>query len=329
MRPLLSLGSVALLTLPAIAFGARDLLVPFDDTGCLYVLDSASGHVLRINPAGTVFIGLDAADIEAETGSFPNYSDSGIAFGPNGQSYFSDQSSNSILNSPDGSSVTTLVTSGDIAAATGEADGDPEGLAFSETRLLHVNDDTSNSQLSVDVRDGSVFVHAAEADLEAASGDSVDADGMIVGNRGGITYLGSSGGAEQTLFEIDSAGGVSIVHSGGPFANLDAFMTRGPKSDLYIADSDDNSVFRYDPRDGFVTTAITELDIQSVTFVVPDLRGGMAFDDRGFLYIAETGSGHILEVHPVTGDISIWVSHGDIEAVTGVSPELDGGIAWR
>ena len=117
------------------------------------------------------------------------------------------------------------------------------------------------------------------------------------------------------------------------FSDLDVFMTRAPNGDLIICDnSGANIIYRVDPSTGTVSTFLTEAQILAAigdpgqTDV--DLEGGIAFDSRGYFYLAEENSDNIGKFDS-SGNGQIFVSETDIEAVTGgEGADLEGGIAF-
>lgn len=111
-------------------------------------------------------------------------------------------------------------------------------------------------------------------------------------------------------------------------------MTRSPNGDLIICDnSGGDIIYRVDPSTGAVSTFLTEAQILAAigdpgqTDV--DLEGGIAFDSRGYFYLAEEESDHILKFDSA-GNGQIFVSETDIAAVTGdeEGADLEGGIAF-
>lgn len=73
-------------------------LVPFPSTGDLWVLDGETTNVLRIDPAGTVTIGIAVEEIKRVTGlETVDFDDCGMAFDASGVLYFVEAESDSVL----------------------------------------------------------------------------------------------------------------------------------------------------------------------------------------------------------------------------------------
>lgn len=353
----LSKTSVALATLAIVglcftflttnnaAFATAVGLVPFGQTGDLFVLDDGSESILRIAPDGSVFVFLTEAQITAVTGESDVDFDeeNGIAFDGvvGGSMFFTEGQDESILKFS-GGTLLLLTSESDIKAATGDSFADPEGIAFGSGGSLCVNDDASESVLKVNPTTGAVSVHTSKADLETVLGASgVDLDAPIIGGPGGVIYSATDDnivGAVNSIFEIASDGTPSVLvqdpGDNSVFSDLDVFMTRAPNGDLVISDnSDADTIFRVTTA-GVVSTFLSKADLEAV--VGPgrvDLEGGLAFDSSGNFYIANHGSSvsgtdDILKFDTsLTG--SVWVSAADIKAVTGDDPSLQGGIAFQ
>ena len=217
-------------------------------------------------------------------------------------------------------------------AATGSGSADPEGIAFGTDGFLYVNDDASESVLRVDTNSNTVGVYVSKATLEALPGiTSVDLNSPIVGGPGGVVYTASDG-TPDAIFAIAPGGAPSVLTSDPVFSDLDVFMTRAPNGDLIICDNAGGDIiYRVDPSTGAVSTFLTEAQILAAigdpgqTDV--DLEGGIAFDSRGYFYLAERTSDHILKFDS-SGNGQIWVSNSAINSVTGEPPDLEAGIAF-
>jgi len=309
-------------------------LLPFDCTADLFVLDSGSSSILRINPRGTVAIEVTKEQIDdvAGEGGDNYFGDNGIAFDAYGTMYFvaSVTDDGDIFKREPGRPVTMLASQSALESDVGGV-VDVDGLAFGSDGLLYVSDDGDQRVLQVDPDTGAALVHTTKAAFEALAGiTSVDIETGIVGTGGGIIYVVSEedDGFPNAIFAIAPDGMPSVLASGDPpFDDLDVFMTRAPNGDLIVADnSGADTIHRVTPA-GVVTTFLSKANLEAVSGEPVDLEGGIAFDSAGNFYVAEAASNDILKFTPDLQG-SIWVSADDIEAVTGNVPILDGGIAF-
>ena len=314
-------------------------LVPFDETGDLFVLDDGSESILRIKPDGTVSVFLTETQITAITGeSDVDFDENmGIAFDGvvGGAMFFAEDDSDAILKFS-GGVLSMLTTEAAMEAATGAADAEPEGIAFGSGGDLFVNDDGSDSVLKVNPTTGAVSVHTSKAALEVVLGlTGVDLDAPIIGGPGGVIYTATDGDVglgSNAIFAIAADGTPSVlVKDGDPgvsFSDLDVFMTLAPNGDLIIGDdSGADTIFRVTSA-GAVSTFLSEATLEGVTGGDVDLEGGIAFDSSGNFYVADDASDSILRFDTSLAG-SVWVSKADIMAVTGVDPDFEGGIAFE
>ncbi|CAD7766693.1 MAG: hypothetical protein DNFNHJIP_00091 [Candidatus Argoarchaeum ethanivorans] len=312
---------------------ASAMLLPPSQTGNLFVLEEGSDDVISITPTGQVSDVLTEDEIGTFTGEgSADFDNCGIAFDDFGNLFFAEEDSESILKWTPGAGLSWVVTKAQITAATGETLADPEGIAFGSDGFLYVNDDASESVLQVDTTTNTVSVYVSKATLEALPGiTSVDLNSPIVGGPGGVVYTASDG-TPDAIFAIAPGGVPSVLTSNPIFSDLDVFMTRAPDGDLIICDNSGGDIIhRVDPSTGAVSTFLTEAQILAAigdpgqTDV--DLEGGIAFDSQGYFYLAEEDSDNILKFDSA-GNGQIWVSNSTMNSVTGVTPDLEAGIAF-
>ncbi len=313
-------------------------LVPFDNTGDLYVLDNGSDGILRITPAGAVSVAVTKAQILSAAGGDPgdniSFSNCGIAFDASGNYYFvaantsQDPNDFGIFRVDGISEVVTLITSeADLSAVS--ANADPEGMAFGSDGMLYVNDEGSDSVLQVNPTTGAVSVYVSEATLNALGGiTNASLDSAIVGAEGGILYTAGDDDDNPPNAIFSVTGGIpTVLASGSPFDDLDVFMTRAPNGDLIIADnSGSDTIHRVTPA-GVVSTFLSESALETVTGQDVDLEGGIAFDDAGIFYVADEATDSIWQFD-IGLNGSVFVTESAIQAVTGSSPDFEGGIAF-
>ncbi|MGB7532149.1 MAG: hypothetical protein WA977_04110 [Halobacteriota archaeon] len=312
---------------------ASAALLPFFQTGNLFVLEGGSNDVIIITPGGNIEVVLTGAEIGAFTGvGTAGFDERGIAFDDTGHLFFAEDDSDSILKWTLGAGLSWVVTEAQIMAATGDTEADPQGIAFGSDGFLYVNDAYNDSVLRIDTTTNTVGVYVSKATLEALPGiTSADLHASIIGGPGGVVYTASDGDPDA-IFAIASGGVPSVLTSDPAFSDLDVFMTRAPNGDLIICDnSGGDIIYRVDPSTGTVSTFLTEAQILAAigdpgqTDV--DLEGGIAFDSRGYFYLAEENSDNIGKFDSA-GNGQIFVSETDIEAVTGEGADLEGGIAF-
>lgn len=313
---------------PALTLAATPPLVPFNQTGDLYVLDDGCSCVLRIAPSGAVSVAVSRTQIEAVTGGSVSFDEAGIAFDANDVMYFTESISESILRFPPGGPLTEVVDEAAIVAVTGGGSASLRGLAFGADGNLYANERGADLVIRVVPSTGAVSVFATAADLDTAVAADIQPNTGIVGSENGTIYTLSDDGGNFVL-AVTSAGVVSVLATGiPPFNDLDVFMTRAANGDLIVSDnSGSDTVFRVTPA-GVVSVFLTQAQIQAASSANgSDLEGGIAFDSAGAFYIAEADSDEILRFASIpTG--GVFVSAAAIEAVTGFSPNFNGGIAF-
>jgi hypothetical protein len=282
---------------------ASAALLPFSQTGNLFVLEEGRDDVISITPTGQVSDVLT----EDEIGAFTWTPGAGLSW---------------------------VVTKAQIMAATGDTWADPEGMAFGTDGFLYVNEHASNYVLRVDTTTNTVSVYVSKAQLDALPGMSnVNLGSSIVGGPGGVVYTATDGDNQppNAIFAIAPGGIPSVLTSNPLFSDLDVFMTRAPDGDLIICDnSRGDIIYRVDPFTGAVSTFLTEAQILAAIGDPGgdvDLEGGIAFDSRGYFYLAEENYDHILKFDSA-GNGQIWVSNSTMNSVTGVMPDLEAGIAF-
>jgi len=330
----------------AFAIPANSVLLPFETTGDLYILDH-SGNIIRITPDNQISVFLPEAVIGAVTGEGDaHFYDNGIAFDMDGNMYFTEDSSDSVLmwNSQTGV-LSVLVSEDDITAVTGEWSADPEGLTVCNDRI-YVVDANADSVLEIDPLTGDINVFVNESGFENLPGvRNADINSGIMCGDNGIVYVANED-SPDAIFGIYPNGTPFVLTADPVFNDLDVFMTRAPNGDIIIADNAGaDTIYRVTP-DGYVSIFLSENDLESVINADVDLEGGIAFDSQGYFYVAEENSGNILRFGPfgngigvsaingnpapVDGNVNgiIWVSKESINDSIGFLPDFEAGIAF-
>jgi sugar lactone lactonase YvrE len=332
--------AIGVLTLVHFAQAAPAPLLPPDVTGDLFVLDSASGSVLRIDSTtGDVSTTITSDTIQFATGitdTEVGFAENGIVAETDGTVSFAENASNAILRgSPDGA-VALLVSENSISTTTLADTADPDGLALDEDGFLYFNDADADAVVMVNPA-GAISLYAETiqfTDLDEVN--SIDLSSAIAAdeNRTIYTASGNTGDPANAIYKVMSETvsiSTSLLVSGEPFSNTNGFMTRAPNGDLIIADNttdtNEGAIYRVE-LDGTVSVFLSSADLQAVAGDPVEARGGIAFDGMGNFYLADTASGSILRFdETLSGEV--WVSASEIQAVTGVAPTLDGGIAFQ
>lgn len=123
-------------------------LLPFSQTGNLFVLQDESDDVISITPTGQISDVLTEDEIGTFTGvGSADFDERGIAFDDFGNLFFAESGSDSILKWIPGAGLSGVVTEAQIMAATGDTEADPQGIAFGSDGFLYVNDAYNDSVL--------------------------------------------------------------------------------------------------------------------------------------------------------------------------------------
>jgi sugar lactone lactonase YvrE len=335
--------AVGVLVLVHVAQAAPGALLPPAKTGDLFVLDSGSGSVLRIDSEdGSVSTSITSDTIQFATevtGTAVSFAENGIVVEADGRISFAENASNAIVRGIPGGIVARLASENSISMTTQADTADPDGLTLDEDGSIYFNDADADAIVSINPG-GAIELYAETLRFTNLNGVS----GVELGS-------GIVAGEDQTIYTVSDDGGdppngiysvmsetisidVSLLASGEPFSNTNGFMTRAPNGGLIVADSNtdtgESTIYRV-ALDGTVSVFLSSTDLQDAvapSTVPVEARGGIAFDDAGNFYLADAASGSILKFdESLAGEV--WVSASDIQASTGVAPLLDGGIAFR
>jgi hypothetical protein len=311
---------------------AEPPLLPFNDTGDLFVMDNQCECILRITPEREVSIHLTKQQIMSVTGATDvDFDFTGLAFDAEGAMYFSEEESLTILKQSASGVLTILVSRSSLLMAVGFSDIDINALAFGNDGLLYAVDYLTDSILAIDPQSGDVWVLVNAQDFQSVLNpdEELSLDAGLVADDKCSLYVSS--GPTPGVFRVSTIDGtITRLASGSPFMAPWWYGTRAPNGDLIFCDSE-TILFRI-TEDGEVSTFLTGAQIQAITGRSVDLDSGLAFDASGDLYLGEFNSGHILrmsEQNGVAQGIEIWVSQAEILAVTGEDhTELEAQIAF-
>jgi hypothetical protein len=305
----------------------------------MYVLDAGSDSILKVSFGGRVSeVAISENEITDLTGkSDADMENRGIAVDGDGNLFFTDAKSDSILMKPaDGGDLQVISSKSDIKSLTGEKSADPKALAVGADGKVYVSDDYSDSILRVDPTTGTTTIAVDEDTLEDLPGiDSIDLDGGLVASPDGRIFVASDG-SPQAIFAIDTAtGDASVLASSTPFSDLQVFMTLAPNGDLIVADDGADTIYRVDTETGDVSTFLSESDIEAITGEA-DLEGGISFDAEGNFYLAEENGDDIFvwsgyDEDTGTVDASTgteFISETGLETAISGDADLEGGIAF-
>lgn len=334
--------SAAIICLSCSVLSVQAEQLPFSNTQDLYVIDSKSG-ILRITPNKNISVFLSIGQIESVIGTGNSgLSDNGIAFDATGNMYFADN--DSILKyTKSNSSLSVLATEASIEAAQGFAVGsgstDVDAISVGSNGSLFVTDDKSNAVLKINSNSGAVSVHTSQADFLAQTGLTANLDQGIVTGANGSVFVSSSAGGSATvdngdaIFQIDANGNSSIFVNQDQIADADQFMTTDANGNLIVASDEGETerIYKVSILDGTVSELISTQALESLLSDTPadvDVRGGLAYDDQGNLYVGDSDEDGILRFDSnLNGEL--WVSKADIMAVTGqTNVSLAAGFAF-
>ena len=309
----------------------------------MYLMEEGSDSITRINADGSAEVVVTQDEIKAATGeSDADMDNRGIAVDGNGNLFFSEDDSDSILMKPaDGGPLQVIATEADIKAATGESHADPKSLTVGNDGNVYVSDDNSDSILRIDPATGDVSVLVSEDTLEDLPGiQHIDLDGGIVTGIDGTIYAASDGNPDAIFAINPETGEASVLASHCPFDDLDVYMTIVPNGDLIVADdSGANTIYRVPTSgedQGEVSVFLSPEDISAVTGHSVDLEGGISFDADGNFYVAEENSDDIIKfsgydpedgtIDPATG--TVFLSESQLSDLVNHDADLEGGMAF-
>ena len=302
------------------------------DIGDLFVqvdlADDGSGcSILQVKPDGTLINAVSNAAILAATGSgSADCEDTGLAIDNNGDVFFTDDSSDSILKFDQSSgTISTFITEADVTAVTGNANADfDNGLAFGPAGNLYAGDEESENILIISPS-GVVSIFISEADVIAVTGAaSFDPEGGIAVDRDGNVYVADD--TTDSILKITPFGGISTLTSA---VQIQAITGIDPDLDVGVVlngalfvldDADCGCLLKINVVTGIPELFVSAPEITAVTGnFMSDPEGGIAINFSGDIFIGDDGEvvpdgedrSSILIVSPA-GVVGTFVSNGQL-----------------
>jgi uncharacterized protein YjiK len=189
----------------AFTLAAEPPLLPFNNTGDLFVLDDESDAVLRITPGGIVSVHINRQQIQSVTG-IPDVdlNSAGLAFDSDGAMYFSEDDSDTILKQETSGLLRRLVKTQDLEVALGfPPDINVTTLEFGSDGFLYGAEDETETVLRIDPSSGAVTIlaNAQSFQNELNFGETFDIDEGLVADDRGFLYL-ASGPSPPIIFKL-------------------------------------------------------------------------------------------------------------------------------
>ena len=265
-------------------------------------------------------------DIDA---AFIGESSGGVADFP---MYVLEEGSDNILQiGPDGS-VQTLVSEGEIEAATGKTDADlgNRGIAVDDTGNVFFTDAVSDAILMKPADGGDIQVLATKSDIKTLTGDShADPKSLALGSDNKLYFNDDS---SDSIVSLDPATGtLAVVVSaatlnalpGIDYVDLDGGIVGSANGKLYtVSDGTPDAVFEVDIATG-------EASVVAANGPWTDLEGYITLSPNGDLIVADAGTDSVFSVDVDTGEVSTFISHAQLHAANdGDDVDLQGGIAF-
>ncbi|MGA2865882.1 MAG: NHL repeat-containing protein [Verrucomicrobiota bacterium] len=299
--------------------------VAVDSAGNVYVADTGNYTIRKVTPGGvvTTLAGLAGSQGSADgTGSAARFSyPEGVAVDSAGNVYVADQGNGTIRKVTPGGVVTTLAG---LAGSSGRADGNgsaarfygPEGVAADSAANVYVAD--SNNHTIRKVTPGGVVTTVAglagswgtadgtgsAARFNEPCGVAVDSAGNVyVGDYGNNTIRKvTPGGVVTTLAGLAGSSGTNDGMGSAARFNHPAGVAADSAGNVYVADSDNNTVRQVTP--GGVVTTLAGLGGyngsgdgtgSAARF---DWPGGVAVDSAANVYVADTRNNTVRKLTP-------------------------------
>jgi uncharacterized protein (TIGR03437 family) len=285
-----------------------------DSVGNLYVADHDSSRVQQISPGGivTTVAGNGTLGYSGDGGSATSAQLNepiGVAIDNAGNLYIAERGNSTIRRVSPAGIITTVAgngtrgVSGDGGSATSAQLGVPVGVATDNAGNLYIADNSGPPRIRK-VSPTGIITTIAGGD----TGGLIDPRGVAVDNAGNL-YVPDYGAGR--VLKVSPSGTITTVAGNGPCCgssdggpattaqlHYPSYLAMDAAGNLYIADS---SVYKVSPV-GVITT-VAGANLGSFGDGVPATgavlsAAGLAVDNVGNLYIADTSTSRIRKVSP-------------------------------
>ncbi len=313
--------------------------IAVDKSGNVYVADTINNSIRKISSAGavTTLAGSGSMGSDDGTGTAASFNGpSGIAVDKSGNVYVADQRNNLIRMISPAGAVTTLAGSGSAGSANGigkaASFNGPNGVAVDDAGSVYVADFGNNlirkitSAGAVTTLAGSGSVGSDDGTGTAASfkypnGVAVDGSGNVYVADFGNDRIRkiTSAGAVTTLAGSGSAGAADGTGSVASFYSPDGVAVGG-SGNLYVADTDNNSIRKITPAGAVTTLAGSSVRGSAdglgtaASFYAP---AGVAVDSSGDVYVVDTHNNLIRKITSA-GAVAILAGSGVPGSANGI-----------
>ncbi len=314
--------------------------VALDNAGNLYFADSYNHRIRRVGTSGTIttvigtgvrgFSGDNGPAVQAQL-NFPD----GMVLDGAGNLYIADSDNHRIRRVDVSGTITTVVGTGVVdgggdngPAVEAQLDR-PTGMAVDGVGSLYIADTFNHRIRQVDAG-GTITTIAGTGEPSFGGGDGgpaprapLNGPSSVAVDRAGNLYITDTN--NHCIRRVDAATGIITTIAGtsgrfgddggdgGPAVKAKLNWPTGVAVDgagnLYIADTGNHRIRRVDAATGIITTVAGLArgygwhGVQAVETTLYTPRG-LAVDDAGNLYIADSGSHRIRRVDAATGIIT-------------------------
>jgi sugar lactone lactonase YvrE len=322
-------GALVLAVIPAPFL--RPTAIAVDTAGNLYVGDEASNTVKMIDASGTVH---DLAGATGLGGAADGVGSAARFFHPGGLAwsgvlFVADSGNSTIRCVLSGRTVMTLAGTAGVNKFQDSGSGDvwfnaPAGVAISSTDQIYVAD-AFNHMIRRVTLGGTVTTFAGSAGCPGAD-DGVGSAakfrapaGIAVGSNG-IIYVADTenhtlrkithSGSVSTLAGLPLTAGSSDGTGNGALFSQPRGLAVDEAGNVYVADTANSTIRKVTPS-GVVTTfaglaGMAGFADGTGAHALFNLPRGLALDDNGNLYVADTGNAAIRKITPV-GEVTTLV----------------------